>query len=663
MTQNHEISSLEERIKVLEQKLSDIHKQKSDENHYRLLFDNVQHEVYVWKLRYDDSGKILNWYLADANKKALRTAGKSLEKVLGKHTSDIFDSGTSEYFKASVNNMFATHEPHSWEYYLAKTGQHMKVTNFPGDHYFISSCVDITATVKTETRLRDTVLQLEEAISAGNVGLWDWDLLSNTTYFSPEWKKQLGYAPHELANHFGEWESRVHPEDIKDVLVKVNETLCSGKDYHDIEFRMQHRNGDYRWILAHASMITNKYGKPIRLVGSHIDITERKQMEENNMQQEKLQALGTLASGIAHDFNNLLTPVLGYTQLIKTLLPEKHAATGYLEHIEVSAERAKDLSQQILLMTRKSIKNIKPVNIEKLAEEVISTVQSHCPESIVVQTMIEDELPTLGAEPAQIHRLLLNLCNNAVHAMPQGGELTVEISSCLKQLKALEDECEENYICIKIKDTGKGIDSQAISRIFEPFFTTKLYGTERGTGLGLAIVDSAVKQHKGHIEVASEVGIGTEFTIYLPIIAGHSQEQSKTWEKASNLQGLGIVLLDDELAICQLGDALLSKLGCSVVTFQHVNECIEFLAKHETEYDLLISDYALPEMSGDKVISTLREKGIVIPCVIATGFTQLATEKNCKLWQCARIISKPFTIDALRDAISRVVHASQATLE
>lgn len=656
MNQESVISSLEKRIKELEQALGDVLEQKTDESYHHYLFENLQDEVYVWRLVYDANHSLQTWYLADANKKVLTNTGKRLEKILGKHTSDIFDPGTSKHFNASVNSMLASQEPHSWEYYLVKTGRHIKITNFPFNNFFISVCVDITETVRAETRLKDTLYQLEEAISAGKVGLWDWDLISNTTYFSPEWKKQLGYAPHELANHFGEWESRVHPEDIKDVLVKINETLCAGKEYHDIEFRMQHRNGNYRWILAHASMVTNKYGKPIRLVGSHIDITDRKQMEENNMQQQKLQALGTLASGIAHDFNNLLTPILGYTQLIKTLLPKSHSAAGYLEHIESSAERAKDLSQQILLMSRKSIKNVMPVNIEKLAEEVISTVQTHCPESIVVKTLIEEELPTLGAEPAQIHRLLLNLCNNAVHAMPQGGELTVEISSCLKQLKALEDRCEENYICISVRDTGKGIDSQEIKRIFEPFFTTKLYGTQRGSGLGLAIVDSAVKQHKGHIEVISEVGVGTEFTIYLPILAGQSKEQLATRSTTTNLQGLDIVLLDDELAICQLGEALLSKLGCRVVTFQHVKDCIEFLAKHETEYDLLISDYALPEMSGDKVISILRENGVVIPCIIATGFTQLATERNCKLWQCARIISKPFTIDALRDAISRVVH-------
>lgn len=652
MAQYKNKAALEQRIEELERALAEANEQKSRDDYYQILFDNMQHEVHIWKLVYNDDGTIKTWYLADANKKALTSWNKTLIDVIGKSADEIFNANATEQFLPIVARIFSDKRPYSWEYQFAPTSQCLSMTSFPFDDYFISIGVDITLIKQTEVKLRDTVIKLEEAISAGNIGLWDWDLISNQTYFSPEWKKQLGYASHEIENEFAEWEKRVHPDDIKRALKQIDHTLTVGEHYHEIEFRMKHKDGSYRWILAHASIVKNSENKAIRLVGSHIDITDRKKMEETVLQQQKLQALGTLAGGIAHDFNNLLTPILGYTQLLKTLTKTDVKEYEYLTHIEDSATRARQLTQQILMMSRKSVQNIEPVYLDKLAAEVCSVIKGSGCDNIIINQDIEDELPAIGADPDQIYRVMLNLCTNAAHAMPNGGTLSLYIKTCMKKIAALNDEAPNDYVYIKIADTGQGIESNNLDRIFEPFFTTKLHTSQRGTGLGLAIVNSLVEQHQGHIEVKSSIGKGTEFTLYLPVISKDILAREYQNETIRSFNNCHVVLIDDELAICQLGEALLSKMGCNIVTFQNIDACISYLKAPEEKVDVVISDYAMPEMNGDDFIVALRAQGITFPCIISTGFTDLVNTDNNERWDCAAIISKPFNIQELSTAIT-----------
>jgi PAS domain S-box-containing protein len=652
MAKNKDKAALEQRIVQLERALAEANEQKSHDHYYQILFENMQHEVHVWKLVYNDDGSIKTWYLADANKKALTSWKMSLNDIIGKTADEIFNANATQQFLPIVERIFSDKRPYSWEYQFAPTSQCLSMTSFPFEDYFISTGIDITSIKQIEVKLRDTVIKLEEAISAGNIGLWDWDLVSNRTFFSPEWKKQLGYASYEIQNEFTEWEKRVHPDDIKRTLKHIHQTLTEGKNYHEIEFRMKHKDGSYRWILAHASIIKDNEDKAIRLVGSHVDITDRKKMEETALQQQKLQALGTLAGGIAHDFNNLLTPILGYTQLLKTLTESEVKEYEYLTHIEDSASRARQLTQQILMMSRKSVKNIEPVYLDKLAAEVCSVIKGSNCDNITINQNIEEELPAIGADSDQIYRVMLNLCTNAVHAMPNGGTLSLDIKTCSTKIAALNDEQPNDYICIRIKDTGQGIESKNIDRIFEPFFTTKLHTSQRGTGLGLAIVNSLIEQHQGHIEVKSIKGEGTEFILYLPVISKDSLAREYQEETIRSFNNCHVVLIDDELAICQLGEALLSKMGCNIVTFQNTAACISYLKIHEEEVDVVITDYAMPEINGDAFIAALRAKGISLPCVMSTGFTDLVNNDNKARWDCAAIITKPFNIQELSSAIT-----------
>ncbi|WP_088330394.1 PAS domain-containing hybrid sensor histidine kinase/response regulator [Lacimicrobium sp. SS2-24] len=647
----------------LSQKVSDLEKElekyKLRAERYHHLFLNMEHEVHVWELVYNSDNSIRTWKLLDANRMALNNWNKELEDVQGKTTDEIFGTDATLQFLPVVEKIFSEKKPYSWETYFDGTDQVLSMTSIPCDGYFISTGIDISFIKRTENDLRETVLKLKEAISAGNIGLWDWDLATNQTFFSPEWKRQLGYEDHEIKNEFQEWEGRVHPDDVDKTLKKINATLTEGNEYHDIEFRMRHKNGSYRWIIAHASLLKDDQGLPVRLVGSHIDVTERKVMEETVLQQQKMQALGTLAGGIAHDFNNLLTPILGYAQLLKLRLEEAQKEAEYVSQIEDSASRAKDLVQQILIMNRESVEHIEAVYIDKLVAEVLTLFKTTAHKDISITQDFEDELPAIGADPSELYRVVLNLCTNAIQAMPRGGELNIQVRQELARITTDASDSVGNIepsdcICLTIRDTGVGMDEPTQSRIFEPFFTTKLKGEERGSGLGLSIVASIVQQHKGMIEIDSKLGKGTEFRLYFPIIPADMPPPTETEEILEYSGDEAILLVDDETSLCDLGASLLSQIGYQVDTFQNAQSALKALENDPNRYTLIITDYAMPKMNGLEFIEKLRALDLNIPIVMVTGFTNLISEENRIKWGCDALIGKPYTMRELSRTIGQL---------
>ncbi|MEW9799468.1 hybrid sensor histidine kinase/response regulator [Alteromonas sp. CYL-A6] len=655
---NHAVSTdaLQARIEKLESQVAQAAVYREQSEYYQVLFHNMQHEVHVWELVYDGD-RIKTWRLIDANEVALASWQREREHIIGKETDAIFGKGTTKLFMPIVEKIYAEQKPHTWESYFEATDQTLSMTSIPCDGYFISTGIDISDIRRTEKQLRETVLQLQEAIAAGNIGLWEWDLVTNKTYFSPEWKSQLGYQTHEIDNEFSEWEKRVHPDDLEDTLVKVRKTLAGDFDNYEAEFRMRHKDGTYRWILAHASLVQDETGEPVRLLGSHMDITERVRLEETALQQQKMQALGTLAGGIAHDFNNLLTPILGYAQLLKLKLAGDPSLSGYVSNLEDSANRAKALIKQILLMSRESVENIEPVYLDKLADEVVTLVQSTAHSNISIEENFEDGLPAIGANPSEIYRVILNLCTNAIQAMPDGGTLTVSVGMCDKRRLADKGGKKDDYVCLSIRDTGVGMDRETRNRIFEPFYTTKLKGEERGSGLGLSIVDSLIKQHKGHIEVLSSPGRGTEFILFFPIVPDGVRVKEHKDDAPDYFEHMQVVLVDDEAAICELGESLLEHIGCDVTSFQSAKEALAHMKENPDRYQVMITDYAMPEMNGLTLLHTLRENAISTPVIVATGYTNMATEENRQQWGCEGIVSKPFSIKELSQALSAVQKA------
>ena len=645
------ISSLQQRILQLESALIQTQPSISSHPYYQQLFNNMLHEVHVWDLVFDNKQNIITWRLKDANKLALKAWNKNLEDIIGKTTDDIFQSNATEKFMPIVQKKFAENQPYTWEAYFERTDQYLQMTSIPCDGYFISTGIDISPQKRIEVDLRETVLKLTEAISSGNVGLWDWDIVNDKVFFSAEWKRQLGYADSEIANDFIEWQQRVHPDDVEKTMDYINATLNSDASIYETEFRMRHKDGSYRWILAHATITRDNQNKPLQMVGSHLDITERKRLEDTVLQQQKMQALGTLAGGIAHDFNNLLTPMMGFTQLAKMSISDELVLTGYLNKIEDSAKRAKKLVQKILLMSRKSIQNIETVYLDKMITEVVDLLKVSLSKNITISTRFCNNPLPIAADPSQIYQVILNLCTNAIQAMQKGGELLIQLSLLTKH----HDSSDKPWVCLSIKDTGTGMNEATQKRIFEPFFTTKTQGEERGTGLGLSIVSAVIKQHQGEIMVESEVDVGTEFTLYFPAMTEQAVAQKTELSVIKKTSNKTVLLIDNEPSLCEISETVLKQLGYQVFTFLDGHLAIDYFIKHRQEIDIIVTDYSMPAITGPEVIAKIREFDTQIPIILLTGFSNLATEENRVLWGCNSILSKPYNIEKFSQIIDQSI--------
>ncbi len=387
---------------------------------------------------------------------------------------------------------------------------------------------EFTERKKAEEALKESNARLQISLRASNIGLWDWNLKTNDVYFSPEWKKQIGYEEDEIDSRYEEWETRLHSEDRDLVLSKLHDYLNGRSPDYALEFRFRHKNGSYHWISVRGEMLDDTDGNPSSMMGCHIDITESKNLQEKLLQAQKIESIGTLAGGIAHDFNNILNSMLGHIYMAKKKLSGNGNAAGHLDFLETSANYATELVQQILTFSREGKQELKPTLVGPIIKEVANMLKISLPASINIQQKINPAGPVM-ADPTQIYQILMNLCTNACHAMLEsGGILEIEFSE-LNIDSEFTIQCpalsEGPHVLLAVRDSGHGIDPLIINKIFEPYFTTK--DKEKGTGLGLSVVHGIVRNCGGTVTVSSELSRGTTFQVYIPVIQNKSNNERR----------------------------------------------------------------------------------------------------------------------------------------
>lgn len=403
--------------------------------------------------------------------------------------------------------------------------------------FTLISCVLIwNRTLRKQVALRTEALEkktqalqksedsLKRAANAGKVGLWDWDIQTGQVFFSPEWKKQIGYKDHEIEGRYEEWENRLHPDDIEQTVLTLKACQIPPWPPYEVEFRLRHKDGSYRWILASGDIEFDDQKNPLRIMGSHVDITERKRAEEEKtnleaqlQQAQKMESVGRLAGGVAHDFNNMLSVILGHAEIAKEEVGPSQPIYEYLEEIRKAAERSADLTRQLLAFARKQTVSPRVLDINDTVSNMLKMLQRLIGEHIDLAWMPGLDVWPVKIDPSQIDQMMANLCVNARDSIPEMGKITIYTNNIIiddKYCSNHPDSVPGEYMQLTVSDTGRGMDKEILSHIFEPFFTTK--GVGEGTGLGLSTVYGAVKQNNGFIHVHSEPGKGTSFTIYLP---------------------------------------------------------------------------------------------------------------------------------------------------
>ena len=379
---------------------------------------------------------------------------------------------------------------------------------------------------------------------------------------------------------------------------------------------------------------------------------------ERQLQQVmKLQAIGTLAGGIAHDFNNILFPIVGYTELTMDDIPEDSQARKNLEEILKATNRAKELVKQILTFSRQSCHEHKPLKVQFLIKEALKLLRASIPSSIEFEIKVDENCGPINADPTQIHQVIMNLCTNAYHAMQEtGGKLEVEMKEVdISYEKSIERVGMKvgPHLQLTVKDSGCGMDPGVMERIFEPYYTTKEQG--KGTGLGLSVIHGIIKNHGGDINVSSQPGNGTTFTVYLPVIdeVDIENEEVKT---ASAIQGHErILLIDDEEQIIDIEQQILERLGYKVTPKTDSEEALKEFASLPDGYDLVITDMTMPKMTGDQLARKLMEIKPDIPVILCTGFNETITEEKALAMGIDKFVMKPIVKDELASTIRAVL--------
>jgi PAS domain S-box-containing protein len=454
--------------------------------------------------------------------------------------------------------------------------------------------------------------------------------------------KMLGYTRDELVG------MEIGDIDASESTVDVHKAVEDLKAGRNVLFEQVHvaKNGKRIPVEVHAQ--TFEYNGRLAVLSTVRDITDRKRAEKERLaleaqlqQAQKMESIGTLAGGIAHDFNNILGIILGNAELAMDDVPEWNPAKFNLKEIRTASLRAKDVVRQLLSFARKTRLEKKPTNIVPIVKESLKLLRSSIPTSIEIHQNITAEVDTILADPTQINQVLINLCTNANHAMPDGGIIEVILNNAAlneNETAQYPDLNPGRYVNLTVSDTGHGIPKEDMDRIFDPYYTTKEVG--KGTGMGLAVVHSIVKEHNGIVSVKSEPGKGTTFSIFFPAVDKDVVVESEPAEKLP-MGNEKILFIDDEESIVIMARQMLERLGYEVDAKMNSIEALELFRSKPDQFDLVITDLTMPKMTGDKLVQEILNIRPDIPVILCTGFSEKIDEKKATALGAADYIEKP----------------------
>ncbi len=383
---------------------------------------------------------------------------------------------------------------------------------------------------------------------------------------------------------------------------------------------------------------------------------ERRDLEFQLYQSQKMEAIGTLAGGIAHDFNNILQAVFGYMGLAHKTLSKGSIEYGYVEQCMSAAKRARDLVQQILTFSRRNEQEFQAVNIVPMVKESLKLLRAILPTTIEIRQNLDQKCGNIWANPAQIHQVLMNLCTNAGYAMrDHGGVLHISLKEIQydPNITALQNLEEISYVQLMVRDTGTGMNSKTKERIFEPFFTTKPKGD--GTGLGLSVVHGIVKNHKGAINVESKPNQGAAFQLFFPV-ATQEQDTIHEVDDAPIDQGQGnILLVEDEPMLVEIITEWLEDLGYQVTNTSNSPEALEIFCSLPGYFDMVLTDQTMPKMTGDQLAQAILKDHPNQAIVIMTGFAHKIDHEKAKKIGVRQLLTKPFEREQLAVIIKNAI--------
>jgi len=534
---------------------------------------------------------------------------------------------------------------------------------------------DVTERVRADEALHAAEARIRLTTEALGVGTYRWDFVNGTHEFSPEFLALYGLRPDEALQVGPDLVPLPVLDEDRPAFLAAVATATNPKGSGEVkgEFRIRLPDGSIRWLMSWARTTfvgPPEQRRPVSSVGALVDITERKQAEaerrslQNQLfQAQKMESLGALAGGIAHDFNNILAVILGGVELALMKTDSLTRAEGEslridLDDVQHAAQRASALVKQILSFSRRNPEVKKPLFLRPLVKEACKFLRSVLPTTIEIHRDLSIDGPVL-ANPTQIHQVVMNLLTNAGLAMPEGGRIDVGLDQVdLDQTFAAAHPglAPGQFARLTVRDTGCGIPPENLGRIFEPLFTTR--SDKHGSGLGLAIVHGIAAEHGGTVTVASEVGKGATFEVFLPL---HAQDIPAAVLREKRLPGTErILFVDDEETLVQMAERGLAVLGYQVKGFVSSVEALRAFRAEPNVFDIVVSDLTMPGLTGDLLAREIRRLRPDLPVVILTGATERMMQKPESTAEINAILLKPITVAGLTVCLRRIFDSKRS---
>lgn len=529
-----------------------------------------------------------------------------------------------------------------------------------GERIFIGAMRDVSERKRVERDLKESEARLARAQKIARLGYWWWDIETDQSYFSVEQSRQFGVDPAASPPSYRDFLNLVHPDDRGAVALALKKVIALEAPY-DIEYRLVRPDGETRHFYAVGEVELNVAGKPTRLSGITQDITERRQVEEQLRQAQKMEAVGQLTGGVAHDFNNLLAVMLGNLELVQDRAGADEQTNVLIERALKAIEKCASLTSRLLAFSRKQALQPTAVEAGRLIAGMTDMLHRTLGETIEIHTVISDDLWSCDADPSQLESAVLNLALNARGAMPGGGRLDVEAANVTLDESYVSAQPEANlgdYVVLSVTDTGTGIAPDVLDHVFEPFFTTK--GVGEGSGLGLSMVYGFASQSGGHATIQSAPGEGTTVRIYLPRSTGPEADAADAQIGSADAalptsHSERVLLVEDDHSVRALVAALLGDLGYAFVEAANGAAALDVLAQSQP-IDLLLTDVVLPGgMTGIELADEIRRRQPSIRVQLMSGYARTPADALGQDELTRRLLNKPFRKADFAAAIRRAL--------
>ena len=635
---------------------------KVSEDRYRLLIDTIPHMVWM-----ATAGGVTDFL----NQRGAERLGVPLEAAYGwnwlelLHPADV--DRTRRQWDAAVRTEASyvseyrmRHADGTYRWYLA---QAVPLRRPDGAvEAWVGTWTDIDARKQADEALRASEERFRQIAESISEVFW---LASadkhEMVYVSSAYETIWGRSREGLYASPSQWLEAIHTDDRERVATaELTKQAVSG---YDEEYRIVRPDGSVRWIRDRAFPVRDSGERVVRFAGVAEDITERRQLEAQLRQSQKMEAVGQLAGGLAHDFNNLLTIITGYSELLLDTLPPGDPSREFVDEIMTAADRSAALTRQLLAFSRKQVLAPAILDINEVVRDTEKMLRRVIGEDVELRAALQPHLGYVKADPGQLEQALLNLVVNARDAMPQGGTLTIETKNLALDDTPAATEAGARHACVmlSVSDSGSGMTDEVQRHVFEPFFTTKPPG--KGTGLGLAVVHGFVQQSGGHVEISSALGMGTSVRIYLPRTDLPGGTGAAPADSAGALpRGTETILLvEDEEGVRTLARIVLQRCGYVVLEASRGDEALRIAAAQQTPIDLLVTDVVMPGGGGRPLAEQLCLSYPELKVLYVSGYTDDAVVRHGILHEQVNFLQKPFNPMALARKIRSVLSSTKAS--